>query len=42
MRTMIPVSLAVLPGTTQYNIFASPALAAVVTPVLDEPMPGAP
>lgn len=31
--------LAILPGTTHYTIFASPALAAVVTPFLDAPMP---
>jgi pimeloyl-ACP methyl ester carboxylesterase len=29
--------LAVLPGTTHYEIFASPALAAAATPFLDEP-----
>jgi pimeloyl-ACP methyl ester carboxylesterase len=31
--------LAILPATTHYNIFASPALAASVTPFLDAPMP---
>ena len=31
--------LAILPGTTHYDIFASPALPAVVTPFLDAPMP---
>lgn len=33
--------LAILPGLTHYNIFASPALATTVTPFLDAPMPGA-
>ncbi len=33
--------LAVLPGTTHYNIFSSPLLASVVTSFLDEPMPEA-
>ena len=32
--------LAILPGLTHYNIFASPALASTVTPFLDAPMPG--
>lgn len=32
--------LAIPPGLTHYNIFASPALTAVVTPFLDAPMPG--
>ena len=32
--------LAILPGLTHYSISASPALAAVVTPFLDLPMPG--
>jgi pimeloyl-ACP methyl ester carboxylesterase len=31
--------LAILPATTHYNIFASPALAACVTPFLDAPVP---
>ncbi len=31
--------LAILPGLTHYNIFASPELAAVVVPFLDAPMP---
>jgi pimeloyl-ACP methyl ester carboxylesterase len=33
--------LAILPATTHYNIFSSPALAAVVALFLDAPMPGA-
>jgi pimeloyl-ACP methyl ester carboxylesterase len=33
--------LAVLPGTTHYNIFFSPMLAPVITSFLDGPMPGA-
>ncbi|MCL5995889.1 MAG: alpha/beta hydrolase [Chloroflexi bacterium] len=33
--------LAILPGTTHYNIFSSPTLASTVTPFLDAPMPGA-
>lgn len=33
--------LAILPGKTHYDIFASPELAAVVTPFLEAPMPGA-
>ncbi len=33
--------LAILPGTTHYDIFSSPALAAAVTPFLDAPMPEA-
>jgi pimeloyl-ACP methyl ester carboxylesterase len=33
--------LAILPGTTHYDIFSSPALVATVTPFLDEPMPEA-
>ena len=33
--------LAILPATTHYNIFSSPALAAVVVPFLDAPIPGA-
>jgi pimeloyl-ACP methyl ester carboxylesterase len=32
--------LAVLPGLTHYNISSSPALASVVTPFLDLPLPG--
>ena len=31
--------LAILPGTTHYDIFASPALAAAVTAFLDAPTP---
>jgi len=31
--------LAILPGTTHYNIFSSPALASMVTPFLDAPLP---
>jgi pimeloyl-ACP methyl ester carboxylesterase len=31
--------LAILPGTTHYDIFSSPALASAVTPFLDAPMP---
>ena len=31
--------LAILPGTTHYDIFVSPALAPTVTPFLDAPMP---
>lgn len=31
--------LAILPGTTHYDIFCSPALAPTVTPFLDAPMP---
>jgi pimeloyl-ACP methyl ester carboxylesterase len=31
--------LAILPGTTHYDIFASPALPAAVIPFLDAPMP---
>jgi pimeloyl-ACP methyl ester carboxylesterase len=31
--------LAILPGTTHYDIFSSPALAFAVTPFLDAPMP---
>ncbi len=31
--------LAILPGTTHYNIFSSPSLAAAVIPFLDAPMP---
>lgn len=35
----MPLSrLAILPGTTHYDIFASPLLAAVVTPFLDAPL----
>ncbi len=33
--------LAILPATTHYDIFISPALASVVTPFLDAPMPEA-
>ncbi len=32
--------LAILPGLTHYNLFASPALAPTVTPFLEAPMPG--
>ncbi len=31
--------LAILPGTTHYGIFFSPALASTVAPFLDSPMP---
>jgi hypothetical protein len=31
--------LAILPGTTHYDIFSSPALAPAVIPFLDAPMP---
>jgi hypothetical protein len=31
--------LAILPATTHYDIFSSPALAAAVIPFLDAPMP---
>ena len=38
-RAKMPVSrLAILPGTTHYDIFASPLLAAVVTPFFDAPL----
>ena len=38
-RAKMPASrLAILPGTTHYDIFASPLLAAVVTPFLDAPI----
>ena len=33
--------LAILPGTTHYDIFSSPALASVVAPFLDAPVSGA-
>ncbi len=33
--------LAILPGTTHYNICSSPMLASIVTPFLDAPMPTA-
>ena len=36
---MSSARLAILPGTTHYNIFSSPALASAVTPFLDAPMP---
>jgi pimeloyl-ACP methyl ester carboxylesterase len=36
---MTPHRLAILPGTTHYEIFASPALAAAVVPFLDAPLP---
>ena len=32
--------MAILPGLTHYNIFASPALVAAVIPFLEAPMPG--
>ena len=35
---MAKSQLAILPGTTHYTIFASSALAAVVTPFLNAPM----
>lgn len=31
--------LAILPGTTHYDIFSSPSLASAVAPFLDAPMP---
>lgn len=41
-RAKMPASrLAILPGTTHYDIFASPLLAAVVAPFLDAPLPPA-
>jgi len=36
---MSTARLAILPGLTHYNVFASPALASAVTPFLDAPMP---
>ena len=33
--------LAILPATTHYDIFSSPALALAVTPFLDVPLPEA-
>jgi len=36
---MSDARLAVLPGTTHYDIFYSPALASTVVPFLDAPMP---
>ena len=33
--------LAILPATTHYDIFSSPALASAVTPFLDAPTPEA-
>ncbi len=36
---MSNAQLAILPGTTHYNIFYSPALVLAVTPFLDAPMP---
>jgi hypothetical protein len=33
--------LAVLPATTHYDIFSSPALASTVAPFLDAPVPEA-
>jgi len=36
---MSTARLAILPGLTHYNVFASPALASSVTPFLDAPMP---
>jgi pimeloyl-ACP methyl ester carboxylesterase len=35
---MTPHRLAILPGTTHYDIFASPALAAAVAPFIDAPL----
>lgn len=41
-RARMPLSrLAILPATTHYDIFASPLLAAVVTPFLDAPLSAA-
>jgi pimeloyl-ACP methyl ester carboxylesterase len=37
---MSTAQLAILPGTTHYNIFYSPALVSAVIPFLDAPMPG--
>ncbi|MDP9374714.1 MAG: alpha/beta hydrolase [Chloroflexota bacterium] len=37
-----PHRLAILPGTTHYDILAPPALASTVTPFLDAPPPAAP
>jgi hypothetical protein len=34
---MSDARLAILPGTTHYGIFSSPALAATVSPFLDTP-----
>lgn len=36
---MTPHRLAILPGTTHYDIFSSPALVATVVPFLDMPLP---
>jgi len=36
---MSNAQLAILPGTTHYNIFHSPALVPAITPFLDAPMP---
>ena len=36
---MSDARLAILPGTTHYGIFSSPALVAAVTPFLDTPEP---
>ncbi len=38
---MSRAQLAIMPGTTHYAIFSAPALAAVVAPFLDAPMPAA-
>lgn len=38
---MSDARLAILPATTHYNIFFSPALASVITPFLEAPMPEA-
>ncbi len=38
---MSRAQLAIMPGTTHYAIFSAPALAAVVAPFLDAPMPTA-
>ena len=37
--SMSNARLAILPGLTHYNVFASPALPAAVTPFLDAPLP---
>ena len=38
---MSDARLAILPNTTHYDIFYSPALASAVVPFLDSPMPEA-
>lgn len=35
---MLTSQLAILPGTTHYNIFASPAMASTIIPFLDAPL----